>query len=556
MTLRARIYFLVALAVTPAFVLLALDHQRSILIRQSEAEQQALRSAWLVSGELEQIFKGIESLLRAASQTPMVTGLQNPDCSTYLRRLERINPNAGSIIAVDGTGTVKCASSGATGSVADRDYFTAALESNDMVVGTYTIGRSSGLPVLPLAIKIMTVEGPGVLVAGVRLDWLRGHFGDLFAKFPSKSSLTIGDRNGTILVRLPNPDREGQPLQHYDFVVKASQPGVFRSTAEKNVDGIARFLGFTPIDARPRGVAIAVGYPQEAALSEVRSNAVRNYLLLGLAAILAFGSAAAAGRAFIQRPMSELLTTIERWRQQDMTTRVSHTSIHSEFGQLGNAFNSLADDLEAALKHKDVLLRELSHRVMNSLQTISSLFRLQSKSLAVPAAAAAFEQAISRIDAVARAYQRMQAVDGEETVEFGSLLVELCNDVQASLMNAPCRVQADSVSIRPKVAIPLVLIANELLTNAIKHSSHHDEPVVIEFRRLSHNCRLAVRNSGVLPEGRVANSKGFGSKMILAMVSQIHGDLTVSSRDGQIEFAVTFPPEVSLPMVDDRRAER
>jgi hypothetical protein len=59
MTLRARIYLLVALAVAPAFALLIYDHYKSVQQRESEAEQQAARSTWLVSAELDQVFNGI-----------------------------------------------------------------------------------------------------------------------------------------------------------------------------------------------------------------------------------------------------------------------------------------------------------------------------------------------------------------------------------------------------------------------------------------------------------------------------------------------------------------
>lgn len=543
MTLTARIYLLVSLAVAPAFALMVMDHRKSVHQREAEAEQQALRSTWLVSSELEQVFKGIESLLRAAAQTPMVIDFKTPECTDYLARVAQINANAGQIIAVDGQGKVRCGGSAEAVNVADRNYFQAALATDELVVGTYTIGRSSGAPILPLALKIRTSEGPGMIVAGVRLDWLREHFANLFAKLPAHSSLTIVDRNGIILVRLPNFDREGKQLVHYEYVVNAPQPGTFRSTADKNADGIARFLGFTPLASPPRGVAIAVGYPQEAALIEMRASAKRNYMLFALAAILAFVAAAIGGHLFIRRPVTGMLGTIARWRSKDMTARVTYTADRSELGQLGKAFNALADDLEAALKHKDVLLRELGHRVMNSLQTISALFRLQSRSVQDPAAAAQFEQAITRIDAIARAYRRMQAADGVKSIEFGSLLAELCKDVHSSIMKTPCIVKTDPLLLSPKQAIPLSLVANELLTNAIKYGTNSDDPIVVELKRSPDQCRLSVRNSGDWHEGCSSGTKGFGSKMVLAMVNQVQGELKVISGNGTTEVVVTFRPE-------------
>jgi two-component sensor histidine kinase len=543
MTLTARIFLLVALAAAPTSALLIFDGYQSLQQREADAEQEALRSTRLVSAELDQIFAGIETLLRAAAQSPIVRTFSD-QCTDYIKRLEGINPNAGRLAAADATGRVRCGATAAEiTTVADRDYFRAALASADLVVGSYTIGKGSGEPILPLAVQFESAEGPGVLVAGLRLDWLLAHFSKAFADFPPLSSLTIVDRHGVMLVRLPNTDRTGKPLQNYEYVVHAPQPGVFRSVAERNADGVARFLGYTPIGSPPLGVAIAVGFPQASVLAEAHASAMRNTVLIALAALLAFGVAAFAGRAFIQRPVMELLSTIGRWRNGDLSARATHASDSSEFHQLGKAFNSMADELEAALKHKDTLLRELSHRVMNSLQTIGTLFRLEAKSIAVPSDAADFKDAIRRIDALALAYRRMQAAQGIESIEFASFLEQLCNDLKLSVMQGTCVVKAEPLTLAPEQALPLSLIVNELLTNAIKHGPKGGGLIEVELVNSPEQCRLVVRSEGSLPEEGRAESKGFGTTMISSMVSQLQGALEVSSSGGHTEFAVVFRAE-------------
>jgi two-component sensor histidine kinase len=547
MTLRARIYLLVGIALAPAFALLIFDHYSSLKYQESQAEQQALRSTWLVSSELEQVFRGIESLLRAAAETPMVSKLERKTCSDYLARLERLTPSAGMIVAADDRGIVRCGASGISAVIADRDYFSAALQTDELVVGTYTIGRSSGLPVLPLAIRVQSVDGPAVLVAALRLAWIRKHFAQRFAQLPADSSLTIVDRNGIILVRLPNYDREGQSLANYNYVVNAPEPGTFRSSADKSADGIARFLGFTPLISPPRGVAIAVGYPQGPVLADVRATATRNYILLTLAAILAFIATTLGGRLFIRQPLAALLSTIEKWRNQDLSARVRQTSACTEFDQLGKAFNSMADELQGALKHKDVLLRELSHRVMNSLQMVSALFRMQSRSVQDPAAAEQFDQAIRRIDAIALTYRRMHAIDGEERIEMSAYLSELCSGLERSLMDARCIVKASSLLLPHQQAISVSLIVNELVTNAIKHGGNGREPIVVDLTATAGRCCLRVRNRGNLPDELGGNAKGFGITMIRSMVDQLRGTLEIKSSDGTTEFVISFPLTDSGP---------
>jgi two-component sensor histidine kinase len=543
MTLTARIFLLVALAAAPTSALLIFDSYQTLQQREADAEQEALRSARLVSAELDQIFKRIEALLRAAAQSPMVRTF-NDQCTDHMRRLEGINPNAGRLVAADATGQIRCgALTAGSATIADRDYFRAALTSADLVVGSYTIGRGTGEAVLPLAVRFESTEGPGVLIAGLRLDWLLSHFSKAFPAFPPGSSLTIVDSAGVMLVRLPNTDRIGLPLQNYESVVHAPQPGVFRSIAERNADGIARFLGYTPVGSPPFGVAIAVGFPQATVLADARASAMRNAVLIGLAALLAFGVAALAGRSFIHRPVKELLSTIGRWRSGDLSARATHASDSSEFHQLGKAFNSMADELEAALKHKDILLRELSHRVMNSLQTIGTLFKLEAKSIEDPSDAAHFKDAIGRIDALALAYRRMQAAQGVESMEFASFLEQLCNDLRLSVMQGTCVVKADPLTLSPEQALPLSLIVNELLTNAIKHGPKGGGLIEVELVNSPQQCRLVVRSEGSLPEEGRSESKGFGTTMISSMVSQLHGTLEVSSSDGHTEFAVAFRAE-------------
>jgi two-component sensor histidine kinase len=523
---------------------LILDHREDIRSQEVEAEKRALHSTLLVSAELDQVFKGFEILMRSAGQTPALRQFNDPECSEYLSRLARVNANSGSIGVVDGAGRIRCGESGIV--VADREYFREALEKDGMVVGTYSTGRMTGEPILPLALRFPATEGWGVVVAGLKIEWLREHFAQRFKQFPENASLTIVDRNGIMVVRLPNRDREGQALLNYRDVVTAEAPGTFRSAAERNADGIARFLGYAPLTSTPHGVAVAVGLPQRPLLSEIDASARRNYMLLGAAALVAFLAAGLGGRLFIQRPVAELLDVIDRWRHRDTSARVPYHSEKTEFGRLGGEFNRMADEIEAAMLHKDVLLRELNHRIMNSLQTIAALMRLQSRSIREPEALHQIEQAIARIQTIALAYRRMQAVRGVETIEFAPFLKELCGDLQSSVMSpgVSCLVYADDVSLPHDQAISMSLVANELLTNAIKHGVP-EGPIKVTLDKRAEQCRLAVRSRGIVPpDFSPTQTGGFGMRMVSSVAAQMHGEVAVHGEAGEVEFSITFRPDV------------
>jgi two-component sensor histidine kinase len=222
----------------------------------------------------------------------------------------------------------------------------------------------------------------------------------------------------------------------------------------------------------------------------------------------------------------------------------------TEFAQLGQAFDALADDLNSAMEHKDVLLREMSHRVMNSLQTLSALFAVQARAVRDLEAREKFDQAVGRINSVALAYRRMHAAGGVETMNFAQFVRELCQDLQQSMMLAEnsWAVEADPVLLGPDQAMPLALIVNELVTNAVKHGGGAQAGVTVKLGHSSEGCRLAVRNRGTLPTGyRPEASRGFGMRMVTSMVGQLGGRLEAASMAGETEFAVTFQPKVEQP---------
>jgi two-component sensor histidine kinase len=549
MTLTARLYLLVFLAVSPAITLLFYNDWNDRRGRQSEAEAQAVRYARLVSGEMDRLFEGIRAQLSAIAEAPVVQSFQDPDCGQYLMRLEGSNAATTSVSVYDVKGDRLC-SDVARVNIADRSYFGQALQSEDLVVGEYVLGKTSTLPVLPFAMRIKR-EGQviGVIVTTLRLDWLRQHLSGKSADFPPRSSITVIDRAGTILVRLPNREREGTKLARYPQLLTSQQGGTLHSTADNTADGVARLLGYTSVHEPPLGVGVAVGLPMDVVLAGLNEARTRNLLLLGIAALLAFTAAHFGGRRFILRPVSGMLEVTERLRKGDLSARVGVTAPRSELGRLGSAINAMAGDLEGSLKHKDMLLRELSHRVMNSLQTIGSLFTLQARAVRDPEARRQFDQAVTRINSVALAYRRLHAADGVEVVEFSTLLRDLCSDLQTSMLpdGSPIAVEADPILLSPEQAMPLALVVNELVTNAIKHGGQ-EPAIIVKLGRSSEGCRLAVRNRGDLPPNyNPAATKGFGMRMVRSTVAQLSGHLEAASMGGETEYAVTFKPSVPQP---------
>ncbi len=119
--------------------------------------------------------------------------------------------------------------------------------------------------------------------------------------------------------------------------------------------------------------------------------------------------------------------------------------------------------LQAALERYRVLLKEMNHRIKNSLSIVSSMLRLQAKDNAPSTATEQLEAAALRVHAIARAHERLYQTDDVEHLDFGRYIEQVCGDVDDSV--AHCKIFVDAqhdILIAPDRAIPLALMVNEL----------------------------------------------------------------------------------------------
>ncbi|PWC74815.1 PAS domain S-box protein [Azospirillum sp. TSH64] len=213
--------------------------------------------------------------------------------------------------------------------------------------------------------------------------------------------------------------------------------------------------------------------------------------------------------------------------------------------------------MEAALRklvgQKSTLLREVNHRVKNSLQLVSSLLTLQTLSLPDEGVRVHFQDARSRIEAIARVHNRLYQADQFQTIEFGTYLNELCEDLaRASGGDSMCDivVRSDVVDLPIDHAAPLGLIANELITNAVKHRGNGAARVTVTFRREDEKLALTVsdRGPGLPSNFDIRKSRSLGMRLISSLAGQIRAsvdiDTTAQGTTFRIELAV--PDEVPL----------
>jgi two-component sensor histidine kinase len=188
--------------------------------------------------------------------------------------------------------------------------------------------------------------------------------------------------------------------------------------------------------------------------------------------------------------------------------------------------------LQTALDRHQILLKEVNHRVKNSLQVVSSMLHLQANAAGDPALSERLNEASTRIATVGRAYERLAYNADYENIGLVFYLREVIDDLETAV--APCKVQLEApeeIQFSADRAILVALVINEFVLNASKYAYPDSSGGLIWVRvvRMEKDLILvSVRDEGVgLPAGfDPTTSKRLGSRLINALAKQLGAELT------------------------------
>ncbi|MGD9374734.1 MAG: histidine kinase dimerization/phosphoacceptor domain -containing protein [Anaerolineae bacterium] len=232
----------------------------------------------------------------------------------------------------------------------------------------------------------------------------------------------------------------------------------------------------------------------------------------------------------------------------DAAAAIEHARLYEQARREITERKAIEAQITASLAEKDVLLKEIHHRVKNNLQVISSLLYLQSRQIRDPVNAEMFEESRHRVRSMALVHERLYQAPDLARVDFAEYVRSLISYLYQSYSVALDRVQVD-VKVEPvdlgiDIAIPCGLILNELVTNALKHAFPPDSAGRIDVA--FHHCdpdtfQLIVGDSGVgLPAGQeVWRDGSLGLQLVRTLVEQLGGSLHLDSGQGT-RFSITF----------------
>jgi two-component sensor histidine kinase len=203
-------------------------------------------------------------------------------------------------------------------------------------------------------------------------------------------------------------------------------------------------------------------------------------------------------------------------------------------------------NLRHALDRQQLLVKEVNHRVNNSLSIVAAMLHLHASVAESNDVRHELREASSRIAAIARAHQRLYKSDRIDTLDLGAYLTDVCKDLDESMPGCQVNVSVkQEIEIRTDRAIPAVLLVNELITNATKYAYPAGNCKV--WVTLSCEAKgkvvISVRDEGVglPPSFDIKSGRRLGMRLVDSFTQQLQGDLQILRKEPGTEFVLTLP---------------
>lgn len=570
-SIRSALVLVMSLSILPALGIIlysGLELGQALEDRAHEEVLRQTRAFAEIQGNITVSTRGLLSSIVRLNEfvTQDVEGMKR-----ILREIHIQNPQYVNFSFVDRDRIVVASSllpSGET--LRDRYHIEEAFFHRSFRIGNYTVAKVDGIPSLPFAIPVMDRNGTvvGVLSAVFRLDY----YSSLYRQFslPRDSYLSLIDREGTRVFFYPAYEgyTVGKKIRTDLFARMQGErsEGLF---TERFEDDIERYIAWNALYSTGEETPymyIVYASPLAASRRLVKAVLVRNSLLMLIAAaaslLLAF---MLSGIAFGRR-LKRIVTVADRIRSGDLSARVPGDDRSPDLGRISHSLNLMAETVETRhldlednaermsvlANQKEMLLRELNHRVKNNLQLILSLVNITPETS--PAERPLRESLENRISAIALLHEMLHESDSPGAVDIFEYVQRISSLVLGEAIQAgdvECSVKGSPVEVSLDVAVPFGLVVNEILTNSLKYGKPQGEELARILVDLGQgedgNLVVTIRDNGpgvldaaLRPDG---SSGGIGLNLVDILMQQLKGEWTLESNGGALfRLALPLPP--------------
>lgn len=511
---RVILLFIVGLLLGAGFItwlsLTWAAHDRALANAQAEAR---LLSR-VVDEHFQWTIKGSDLVLRQAVEMVADDGLTSL-FSTETKRLRliamaRLLPQIGSLWLFDDKGRVVYSTSqGKTPSAdfADRDFFLAHQNGDDFFITPANRSRLTDNVYFSVSRRLVR-DGrfAGVVLAAIDMRYFAQFHGGLHV--PSTTALELFRTDGRLVVRWPiNDGMVGRDFLYtpffHEYLSSGKDDGAVKAPAI--VDGTPSIIAYRRIAGLPLVTLATID--REAALQDWRANAGSGFIFVMIAGVLISGLTAFGLRAI--------------GREDAAKDKLAARTV----------------ELEEALASRTLLFKEMHHRTKNNLQIVSSLLSLQAGQYGDPVLRQGFTDTVSRIRAMAQLHEQLYQGGEFAAVDCGAFLRSIGESLTGegeSRGRITLELDLTSVSLPMDRAVPLALIANELLTNALKHGfgDGRSGTIRIALQAADGFLTLIIADDGAgLADGQnpAEKAKSLGMRLIRGLALQLKGKVEFAS---------------------------
>lgn len=567
-SLRARMALILGCVLLVPFSYAVIQTVHAYNQERERVVQTLERTARLISSYQAEFFEETRRLLEDLRQQQDIAAIDGFACSATLIDVSGRSGRYGNFAVSDSTGHVRCSSTPALldASLADRQWFQSLRGGRDFIVSDVLYGRVGNVRTIVAAVPFLDEDGSlrGTLSASIDLTALDERMGEL--ALPENATVFLIDRRGEPLGQVPGRGGEAQTgwSERWEIGQLARAAGAATSQTREH-----RFLT-APIANTPLRVVVGLPAPDEWSVLERNLIAGLSGPILMLA--LAVAAIWIATDLLVNRHIASLARTARAYSGGNFAANPTVAGAPTELRELGDTFAAMAErirareaELKTSLEQKDVLLREIHHRVKNNLQIVTSLLNLRTRQVASPPARAALVEAQTRINALALVYRYLYEHSDLDVVDLDLLVRELSDLLYDSVAPTDDRialkVETAPVQIGTARAIPIALWLTEAVTNGFRHGfpNRRRGTIDVHLRLADDRIELEVRDDGVGIGAEVERQRGapgtgateaggtragaLGLTLIAMLARQVGGEARTEGPPGT-RVLLTFPRQI------------
>ncbi|MEM1374340.1 MAG: histidine kinase dimerization/phosphoacceptor domain -containing protein [Pseudomonadota bacterium] len=550
--LSARIIFLMTLAMLP-LAMISIFQTREVVTEAQALTNTALMARTIAAASAErELIQNAVGATRALS----VSIAQDQDTCEGLTQ-SFVETNEPFIFAgfIEADGVMRCSSRGDVVEFGRTEALVAAMNGDGPVITMNENGRVTGQSVVIVSHPVIRDEDPVGIVSLSIPHWVANPL--LAPEGSANESLRMASVNANNIVVSASESIDAAPnvlpLNFEDQALMSRVGTIFSGEAG---DGSERYYAVTPMIDNE--LVLVGSWPSGSA--SVSPGMAGSFVLAFPIAmwIVGIGVAYFGIQRLVVRHIRSLQSGMRRFALGNRdTTPISLDDAPEELLEAERSFNRMAAIIGEAearqgkdLADKEVLLREVHHRVKNNLQLIASIMNMQARDAKAPETRSMLAALQRRVRGLAMLHRTLYTTPDMLTVDGKDMIEMVVADVAqlADESHVTVSTELETVALYPDQAVPLSMLLAEAMTNAFKHSGHDENGAsTVDIGLEAEDdgeIRMTITNSvgpNAHPSEDFASGDGLGKRLVAAFVAQLGGRKEVIQTDKSYTLDVRFP---------------